>query len=107
MKSPAELKQIVLDYCVSRGWPPTEINAEEVLLYGDAVYERREGSHRWWNDVFRVVNVGGTLIGCVGAETTGDSGARETGWVFDWNSLCEVKRKEVVTTIYERLDSGD
>jgi hypothetical protein len=101
MKSSQELKQIVADYCAMRGWEPNDRNIEEVLLYGDAVFEQQVGSHRWWNDTFRVVNVAGTLIGCTGCETTGDAGPRDVGWIFDWNSLCEVKAREVITTVYE------
>lgn len=106
MKTPAELKEIVREFCRSKGWRDDDLNVEEVLLYGDTVYTKVDGEHRWWNDVFRVVNVGGTLIGCRGAQTTGDMSPRETGWEFDWNSLCEVERKEVVTVVYEPVSKA-
>ena len=99
-KSPVELKQIVADYCVSNGWEPNDLNMQEVLLYGDAVFTENRGSHRWWDDIFRVVDVGGTLIGCWGAHTTGDTGLGDVGWEFEWGSLCEVEAKEVTTTVY-------
>lgn len=101
MKTPQELKEIVGKYCETRGWSPDDSNIREVLLYGDTVYERVDGSHRWWNDVFRVVDVGGLLIGCWDAQTTGDNSPSEVGWEFDWNSLCEVERRDVTTTVYE------
>ena len=101
MKTPEELKETVREYCRSRGWQDDDLNVKEVLLYGDTVYTRIDGPHRWWNDVFRVVDVSGTLIGCWGAETTGDNSPYDVGWEFDWKSLCEVERREVVTVIYE------
>ena len=99
-KSPAELKQIVADYCVTKGWEPNDLNMQEVLLYNDAVFTEHRDSHRWWNDEFRVVKVGDTLIGCMGATTTGDRSPEEVGWSFEWDSLCEVEAKEVTTTVY-------
>jgi hypothetical protein len=106
MKTPAELKEFVKVYCRSRGWMDDDLNVEEVLLYGDTVYTRVDGEHRWWNDVFRVIDIDGTLIGCYGAQTTGDNSPRDVGWQFDWNSLCEVERREVVTMVYERAEQS-
>jgi hypothetical protein len=103
-KTKEELKQIVRDYCTYRGWEDSDANMEEILLYGDAIYEESRGSHRWWNDIFRVVDLGaGQLIGCMSAATTGDLSPSETGWEFDWNSLCEVKSREVTVTVYEAV----
>lgn len=102
-KTSEGLKEILKKYCVARGWEPTDANLEEILLYGDNVFEQHEGEHRWWIDVFRVVDIDGTLIGCTSAKTTGDSGLRDIGWIFDWNSLCEVERKEVKQIVYEKL----
>lgn len=103
MKSAAELKQIVQEYCVSKGWGELDNALEECLTCADPVFQEKSGSHRWWNDVFKVVEINGTLIGFTDAETTGDQSAREMGWSIDWNGLCEVEKKEVMTTVYERV----
>lgn len=102
MKTAAELKQIVKDYCVSKGWGDSDAMLEEALTCADTVFEQQSGSHRWWNDVFKVVEIDGTLIGFTDADCTGDQSARERGWSIDWDTLCEVVRKEVMTTVYEK-----
>lgn len=101
MKTSDELKQIIQDHCVAKGWGDSDAVLEEFLTIADTVFEERAGSHRWWN-VFKVVNVNGTLIGFIDAETTGDQSAHEMGWSVDWNSLCEVEAEEVTSTVYKR-----
>jgi hypothetical protein len=103
MKTATELKQIVKDYCISKGWGDSEATLEEALTCDEPIYREPAGGHRWWNDVFKVVNINGTLIGFIDAETTGDQSAREMGWSIDWNKLCEVEAKEVTMTVYERV----
>lgn len=103
MKTAAELKQIIKDYCVSRGWGDSDNVLEEMLTSADTVFEKQSGSHRWWNDIFKVVDIDGTLIGFTDAQTTGDSSASEMGWSIDWSGLCEVEKKEVMTTVYEKV----
>lgn len=103
MKTPAELKQIVKDYCVSKGWHDNDSALEEFLTYATPIYQEPLSHHRWWNLVFKVAEVNGVLIGFTDAETTGDNSPNDAGWSLDWNSLCEVRPKEVVTTIYEKV----
>lgn len=75
----------------------------EFITDSKCIWSDEEDSHRWWNDVFRVVEINGMLIGFEWAETTGDNSARDCGWEFDPKSICLVERKEVLRTIYKRI----
>ena len=56
--------------------------------------------HRWWTVYTYVVEINGMYIGYEDAETTGDMNAREAGYEFNIDSICEYEPKEIKTTIY-------
>lgn len=72
---------------------PTPENIEELIFEGGKeIYRESQGGSRHWNDIFIVADVEGMLIGYMDAETTGDMNAREKGWEFEIDSICEVEK---------------
>ena len=90
---------------LKKDYPDKEITDDWILdaLLGDYKYEEVTSTHRWWNDVFRVTEIDGMLIGFDWAVTTGDDSARDKGWEFDPSSVCEVEAttETITRTIYK------
>jgi hypothetical protein len=95
-----ELKQIIFDYNISKGWGTDDRTLQETLSESPVIYKENEGDHRWWTEWFRVTKINNVLIGYTWASSTGDMGIWDLGWEFDWDSLCEVEPKEVAQIIY-------
>jgi len=73
------------------------------LIGWESIYEEHISPHRWWDDLFCVVNINGTLIGYEWASTTGDNNIFDVGWTFDKSSICYVKKEEVIITKYVKI----
>lgn len=63
----------------------------ETLRESNIIYEKNNGMYRWWTEVFRVVDIGGRLVGFYDATSDGDESATERGWEFDANSVTDVE----------------
>lgn len=92
---------------VAKEYEIDDCDVTDRILYGflsdlDYFHKEELRNHRWWNTVFVVVEVGGKLIGYTGAETTGDDNARDKGWVFDPDSICEVEEYEETIFSYRK-----
>lgn len=94
------IKSHVSAYNARNGWPTSDEDILETIFEGKHVWTGDESDRRWWTDCFTVVEVDGMLIGFDDATTTGDDSARDKGWEFDPDSICEVEAKEITTTIY-------
>jgi len=80
-------------------------NWYEVLTeFGKEVYSESVGKRRWWEDIFKVVEIDGMLIGYRDAVTTGDDSTYDKGWEFEEGSVCEVERKQEMKLVvtYEK-----
>lgn len=95
------IKQHVLSLL---GGAATEEEIIDKIRWSKTVWTGYESDRRWWTDCFTVVDVGGMLIGFDDAKTTGDNSPRDCGWEFDPSSICEVKVREVVKTVYDRVE---
>ena len=89
------------DYYKENGF---EESFKEWIGWEDDVYRESLGSSRWWENIFRVTEIEGVLIGYGWATTTGDNNIFDVGWEFDKSSICYVEKKEVITTKYVRLN---
>jgi hypothetical protein len=94
-----EIKEFLIKYNESHGYSTDDDMLIETVIEGKTVFERLEQSHRWWDEWFKVVNVGEKDFGFIWARTTGDMSAREAGWEFDSDSIVEVK--PVIKTVTE------
>ena len=75
----------------------------ELLRNYDILWEEKLEEHRWWNTYRYVIKVGDKYIGYIYAETTGDMGASEAGYVLDPVSICEMKPiQKTITTYVEK-----
>lgn len=72
----------------------------ETLQESKVLWKGNEDKHRWWTVYTYVVEINGMYIGYEDAETTGDMNAREAGYEFDIDSICEYEPKEITTTIF-------
>ena len=100
-----KIRSHVAKYNTEKGWEATDESIVETIIEGKHVWSGHESSRRWWTDCFTVVEIDGMLIGFDDAKTTGDDSPRDKGWEFDPSSICEVRTKEVTTTVYERLSN--
>lgn len=64
------------------------------------VYSEPAGRHRWWNDVYKVVEIDGRFIGFLDGETTGDNGLFDVGWEFYEPSVAEAFPYQEIVTKY-------
>lgn len=76
---------------------------------GECLSEEMVGSSRWWDDIYRVIQIGGKLIGYASAATTGDDSAYDKGWEFDKSSIEEVEEYEETITVkkYRPVEEGE
>ena len=95
------IRKHIEEYAISKKLATDEKTLIEIIKEGKEVFSEIKDSHRWWDDVFKVVDINGMLIGFDSAHTTGDLSPRESGWEFDPNSICEVEKKEIKTIIYQ------
>ena len=96
----SKIREHVSRYNASKGWPTTDEAIIETITESE-IYRDHGDSHRWWTEYFRVANVDGMLIGYKYAETTGDESARDKGWEFNPNSICEVDAIEKTIIVYQ------
>jgi hypothetical protein len=95
------IKKHLENYAISKKWSTDEKTLIEIITEGKEVHSEMIDEHRHWDDVFKVVEVNGMLIGYESAHTTGDISPREAGWEFDPSTICEVERKEIKTIVYQ------
>ena len=98
---PEVIKKHIEEYAISKKWGTDERTLIEIITEGKQVHSEITDSHRHWDDVFKVVEINGMLIGFDSAHTTGDMSPGEAGWEFDKSSICEVVKKEKVIITFE------
>ncbi len=98
-----KIEKLLEDYCKEIGIEKWKSEEElwHLLLEFDVIHEKLISEHRWWNIYRCVIKVKDIYIGYIGAKTTGDNNAYETGWEFDSSTICEMKpiEKTIVTYI--------
>lgn len=102
-----QVRAHVAAYNKAQGYATDDATIIETITeasYEHQVYAELISRRHWWNIVFRVVEVGGMLIGYDDAETTGDIGPSETGWDLDPSTICRVRPVEKTVTAYERVE---
>ena len=101
----SKVEKILEEYCISRGWKrwTDDDDLFELLINIDMIQEDKIGSHRHWDIYRRVIKVGDTYIGFITAKTTGDMSAKETGWEFDPDTICEMREVTKTIITYEPI----
>jgi hypothetical protein len=97
-----KIKQHLISFNTKEGYPIDDKSLIETLSESSTIYTEDYGSHRWWNDEFRVVEIDGMFIGYIWGVTTGDDSAENKGWKFDVDSIMEIDRKERIQVYYEK-----
>ena len=95
-----EIKELLKSYNLEKEYGTSDKDLLETLCE-DYIYEELSGSHRWWNDVFRVMQIKDKYIGYFWAETTGDNSIYDAGWEFNWDRLVEVEPIEKTVIVYK------
>lgn len=87
-------------------WSGKEISEEDVAEYilDDYDWKDEGDSRRWWTTHFCVTNIGDMYIGYVNAFSDGDMSARDKGFEFDPESICEVEPYEVIVVKYRKKE---
>ncbi len=98
-----KIKSHLTKYCESKGWPTSNNDLIEAMKDGKEVWSGNEDEHRHWIEYDVVVEIDGMFIQFTSAKGAGDIGAYDAGWEFDENTICEVRPKEIKTTIYEPI----
>ena len=99
-----KVKQHLIQYNRKNDWPLTEEDLIETLEEcGKEVSLKLLCRNRWWESVFIIKEIDGMLIGFESATTTGDENAKEKGWEFDPETICEMEAEEkvITTTVYK------
>lgn len=78
-------------------------NATDFVAKSMQVCEENMGAHRWYDKMFVVVELEGMLIGYDDFHTTGDSNAYDLGLEHDFNSVCQVVKKQKTIDYYEKV----
>lgn len=96
-----KIKDHVVKYCEKNGWGTTDEDIWETIIEcGEELHKSHIESYRWWDVYFLVVELDGMMIGLEVAGTTGDESPEEKGWIHDYDSICEVERKEQIVYVY-------
>jgi hypothetical protein len=88
-----KIKKHVGEYRKRRGEDDSEDSIIGLIRYSEEIHSKVVDTRRWWwNDVFKVVEIDGMLIGFDDAETTGDRSPSDVGFEFDPESIVEVEK---------------
>jgi hypothetical protein len=98
-----KIKQHLTEYAISRNWQTDDLTLFEIVREAKKVYSEKIGSHRWYDDMFNVVDIKGMNIGFNDFYMTGDNSPSDMGLEYDINSICEVKEVEKKVIVYEKV----
>jgi len=98
-----KIREHLVKYNLKNEYGTSDADLFETLFEAEELYSKQKTKHRWWIDIFTVVEIDGMFIGFMYAETTGDNNPKDVGWEFDPRSICEVVPKEVKSIIYEKV----
>lgn len=100
-----EIQKLLDAHNASKGFPVTIGNAVEALLEGREVFSELGGSHRWYDEEIRVVEIDGNLFQYAWYHVTGDTSISDMGLDFDLSSveLVEEYTETVVVTKYRPI----
>lgn len=98
-----KVKQHLIKFAEANNWGTEEGELIEILTESEVIYEEKISESRWWNNVFRVVEVDDMYIGYNYAQANRDEHVRDLGWDFDPKTICEVKPVQTVVTVYKKV----
>lgn len=98
-----KIRQHLAEYAISKNWQTDDDTLFEIVKEAKAVYSENIGSHRWYDDMFKVVDVNGMKIGYNDFYMTGDNSPSDMGLEYDIDSVCEVKPVEKTVIVYEKV----
>lgn len=73
----------------------------EVVTEANEISSTIEGSHRWYDVTWNVVEIDGMYIGYAGYHITGDNNMFDMGLEYDLDTFQECKRVEKTVYAYE------
>lgn len=98
-----KVRQHLAEYATSNNWQTDDDTLFEIVREAKKVYSEKIGSHRWYDDIFVVVDVNGMKIGYNDFYMTGDNSPSDMGLDYDINSICEVKEVEKTIKVFEKI----
>lgn len=104
-----KIEELIINHCIdcehTCKYKGDDDILEEVLVECFEVEDKQFlSSHRWWNTYRKVIKIEDTYIGYIVAESTGDSGAKELGYEFDPDLICEMLpvEKTIITYVVRK-----
>lgn len=96
-KMNTEIENFLQEYSKENGWGEIEKGKliEHLLKESDVISEEIDGSHRWYDDVVKVVKIKDRYFSFGDYHMTGDGSARDMGLEWDDETITEVEPKEV------------
>jgi len=100
-----EIKKHLIAYCESKGYGTTDKDLTEVLTESNSIFSEITGSHRWYDDEFRVVEINGMLIGFYDYHITGDNSREDMDLFIDESRITRVEKKQKLVDHYEPIQN--
>lgn len=94
------IKQHLIKVAEANKWGTGDKELFEILLESKPIHKEIVGSHRWYDDQFKVVEVDGLLIGFYDFYMTGDNNADDMGLEHDYDSVCLVEKTQKIIDVY-------
>lgn len=86
--------------CKNNDWETSDAGLMETLKEAKEVYREPGDSHRHYDELLRVVDVDGMIIGFQDFYMTGDMCMSDTDLEYDLSEIREYEPKEITKTIY-------
>jgi hypothetical protein len=99
-----KIRQHLISHAVKNDWSTDDKTLVEILTDSPVIHESKISASRWWNNIFRVAEIDGMLIGYDYAQVNRDESLSDIGWGFDERTICEVKPVEKKVIVYEKVN---
>ena len=98
------IKEHLLAECREEGYDENDEGTQDLLRDSETISDELVERHRHWDDYRYVVEIDGKLIQYVDGYATGDEPASELGYVFDMDTIFEVKAVKKTVVTYEPVE---
>lgn len=95
-----KIKAHLTAYCQSKGWATDDDSIKELLTETKPLFKEVGDAHRWYDELFIVVDINGMLLGYDYYHTTGDNSLKDMDLELNLNTVREVEAKEKTVTYY-------
>lgn len=95
-----KIKAHLTAYCQKNGWGTSDKDLMESISEQKTIHKEIVGSHRWYDDEIRVIEIDGMLLQYAGFHFTGDHSMRDMDLEYDLDSVIEVEKTQRMVDCY-------